>query len=221
MTLDHMSDGDEEDTKELYHHRGMRKIIDIIFSSPPFAPTEENETFVIRHPDLDLQNILTDEEGNVTGIIDWDGAFTAPRCIGFSALPHFLMHDWLPDFTLDEPPHMSLGLDRYCRIYADAMKEALSERRDAIAEHPEALRAGLEDGKYTYNSALYQAVWASVTRGGSATDLVKKVLLQLPGLRILDLDKFQKKLGKGWEAAEEYLKVEIGKLMAAEDVSTG
>jgi aminoglycoside phosphotransferase (APT) family kinase protein len=222
MTLAHMSDEDDEDDgdiKELHHHRGMRKIIDIIFSSPPFASTEEKETFVIRHPDLDLQNILTDDEGNVTGIIDWDGAVTAPRCIGFSALPHFLVHDWLPDFTLDEPPHLSWGLDRYRRIYADVMKEALTERRDAIAEHPEALRAGLEDGKNTYNSALYQAVWASVTRGGSAPDLVNKVLLQLPGLRLLDLDEFQEKLGRGWEAAEQYLKVEIAKVMAPEDFS--
>jgi hypothetical protein len=124
------------------------------------------------------------------------------------------VHDWLPGFTLDDPPHMSWGVDRYRRIYADAMKEALVELTVYEPTGP-----GLDDGKYTYNSALYQAVWASVTRGGSAPDLVKKVLLQLPGLRLTDLDEFQERLGKGWEAAEEYLKVAIGKLMALEDVS--
>jgi hypothetical protein len=105
MTLSHISgdDDDEEDIKGLSQLRGMHKIIDIIFSCPPFSSkssTEEKGTFVIRHPELDLQTVLTDDEGNVTGIIDWNGAVTAPRCIGFSALPHFLVHDWLPGFTV-------------------------------------------------------------------------------------------------------------------------
>jgi aminoglycoside phosphotransferase len=214
MTLAHIKgeEDNEEDIKELHQYRGIRKIIDIIFSSAPFASTQEKETFVIRHPDLDLQNILTDDEGHVTGIIDWDGAVTAPRCIGFSALPHFLVHDWHPGFSFDDCPHMSWSVDRYRRIYADAMKEALIELAETEPNGP-----GLYDGKYTYNSALYQAVWASVTRGGSPPDLVNKVLLSLPGLRLTDLDEFQERLGKGWDAAEQYLKVEIGKLMTPEE----
>ncbi|KAI2479949.1 hypothetical protein Ptr902_08130 [Pyrenophora tritici-repentis] len=164
----------------------------MIFQCPPFAaPEVGSERFVIRHPDLDLQNILTDEEGNVTGIIDWHEAVTAPRCVGSAALPLFLIQDWFPGFTLDDPPYMSWTVDHYRRIYAEAMQGAC------------------EDGKYTYKSAMYQAVYAASTRFGSAPDLVDKVLLQLPGLRLTDLDEFQERLGTGWPAAEKYLEKEI------------
>jgi hypothetical protein len=73
------------------------------------------------------------------------------------------------------------------------MKEALAK----LAKDSDITRSGLEDGRYTYNSALYQAVWASVTRGGSAPDLVKKVLLSFLGLRLTNLDEFQERIGKG------------------------
>ncbi|CAO2657979.1 Nn.00g072390.m01.CDS01 [Neocucurbitaria sp. VM-36] len=171
----------EEKEKQLHHYRGMLKIMYIIFACEAFTskkqPTDEHETFVLRHPDLDLQNILVDDEGNVTGILDWHEATTAPRCIGFSALPYFLTHDWHPDFTLSDPPYMVWTVNHYRRIYVDAMKDACA------------------DGRYTYKSAIYQAAYAVVTRGGSYPDLVLKVLLQLPGLRLTDLEEFQERLG--------------------------
>ncbi|KAF2868548.1 hypothetical protein BDV95DRAFT_609474 [Massariosphaeria phaeospora] len=63
----------------------LRKVADLIYSSPhlgSYANTDldKSESFVLRHPDLDLQNNLVDDEGNVTGIIDWDGCTTVPRC---------------------------------------------------------------------------------------------------------------------------------------------
>lgn len=154
-------DDDEEKQRELDQDRGMRKIMDIIFQSPPFAGSEVGvERFVIRHPDLDLQNIMTDEEGNVTAIIDWHEAVTAPQCVGYAGLPHFLIQEWLPGFTLEDPPYLSWTVDHYRRVYAEAMKEAC------------------EGGKSTYKSAMYQAAYlAATTRRGSARDLVNKVLL--------------------------------------------
>ena len=196
MTLEDIEgDDDEYKQKELDEMRGMRKIIDMIFRSPPFTDLEGGmERYVIRHPDLDLQNIMTDKDGNVTGIIDWHEAVTAPRCVGYAGLPRFLVKDWLPDFTLEDPPYMAWNLDHYRRMYANAMKESC------------------EDGKFTYKSTMYQAVYAAVTRGGSARDLVNKVLLQLPRLRLVDLDEFQERLGRGWLAAESYLEKEIREL---------
>ncbi|KAI1668044.1 hypothetical protein Ptr902_12214 [Pyrenophora tritici-repentis] len=182
----------EEDRVNRNRGRGMHKMINMIFQCPPFAaPEAGNERFVIRHPDLDLQNILTDEEGNVTGIIDWHEAVTAPRCVGPAALPLFLIKDWLPGFTLDDPPYLSWTVDYYLRIYAQAMQDAC------------------EDGKYTYKSAMYQAVYLATTRRGSAPDLVDKILLQLPGVRLTDPNEFLERLGRGWSAAEKYLAKEI------------
>ncbi|KAF3048985.1 hypothetical protein E8E11_009538 [Didymella keratinophila] len=56
---------------------GVRKILDILYAHPLIAAStigplssNEPETFVLSHPDLNFQNILTDDEGNVTDIID-------------------------------------------------------------------------------------------------------------------------------------------------------
>ena len=52
-------------------------------------------SFVISHPDLDLQNILVDESGTVTGLIDWDGVTTVSQLAGCT-YPKWLTHDWDP-----------------------------------------------------------------------------------------------------------------------------
>lgn len=81
-------------------HNGRQFIMGTILSFPPFNQSKKagdsKETFVLRHDDLDFQNILCDEEGNVTGIIDWDKCRAAPRCIGFASLHAFLIEDWAP-----------------------------------------------------------------------------------------------------------------------------
>jgi len=73
---------------------GTEKLLKIILDSPPFATFKESlsfsfsnqklerKPFVLRHDDLDLQNIMVDDDGNLTGIIDWDGCMTVPRCVG-------------------------------------------------------------------------------------------------------------------------------------------
>jgi hypothetical protein len=70
---------------------GALKFFNLIFGQSVFnSPRSEKETFTIHHTDLDLQNIFVDDEGNVTGIIDWDKTF--------AAAPLFLQKDWLPDY---------------------------------------------------------------------------------------------------------------------------
>ncbi|KAF2115083.1 hypothetical protein BDV96DRAFT_493595 [Lophiotrema nucula] len=182
---------------------GIRKFLDIIFATLPFTssklPDQEEESFVLRHPDLDLQNILTDADGNVTGIIDWDNCLTAPRCVGCTAaVPIFLRRDWFPDFTVQRAPHMTWSLNHWRKIYADALEEA-----------------GSPDVRYTCKSAMYQGIVAALYEGGGdAEDVVKKVMLSLEGTRLVDHDQFLTNLGKGWPDAEAYLKEEIAKLLA-------
>ena len=65
----------------------LRKFID--WSSTKHDTNE----FILTHPDLDLQNILVDEDGTVTGLVDWDGVTTVPRSMGYS-FPKWIMRDW-------------------------------------------------------------------------------------------------------------------------------
>ena len=46
----------------------------------PFRAASDG--FVLSPPDFDSQNILVDDQGNVTGIIDWDLVQTLPSCVG-------------------------------------------------------------------------------------------------------------------------------------------
>ncbi|CAE7219655.1 hypothetical protein PTTW11_11200 [Pyrenophora teres f. teres] len=55
----------------------------------------EKETFVLgRHTGFDSQTILVDDEGDGTGIIDWDNCIAVPCRVGYTSLAKFLRRDW-------------------------------------------------------------------------------------------------------------------------------
>ncbi|KAF2796122.1 hypothetical protein K505DRAFT_238448 [Melanomma pulvis-pyrius CBS 109.77] len=182
---------------------GVRKILEIIFNTPAFKSSKKStdtaETFVLRHDDLDLQNILTDDDGNVTGIIDLDGCMAVPRCVGYASIPVFLRRHWLPDFDMKRIPHLSWAQEYYSQVYAEAMKAT-----------------GVEDAKYTNKSPIYQLALAILYESALPEDLVNKVLMELPTMRHIDLDDFQYRLGLGWPAAEKYLEGAITELLDPE-----
>lgn len=43
---------------------------------------EDEKQFDLAHPDLDLQNIIVSEKGELMGIIDWDNVTAVPRLMG-------------------------------------------------------------------------------------------------------------------------------------------
>jgi aminoglycoside phosphotransferase (APT) family kinase protein len=177
--------------------RGAIKCFGILFDHTVFKPAQP-ETFTIQHADLDLQNILVDDEGRVTGIIDWDGAHAAPRCVGTAAAPFFLRKDWLPDYVnnLGTGPHMGWKTHSYREIYAAAL-----------------LEAGNSDAMYTINSAIYQAAFMAVRdTGGCMSDFMDKMLREIPHCRVKANDLLSS-LGLGWQDAENMLKVEFAKIL--------
>ncbi|KAF3002484.1 hypothetical protein E8E13_005730 [Curvularia kusanoi] len=187
-----------EKTRTSCYQSGTRDILDIVFSQSVFNEgLSAPETFTIHHNDLDLQNILVDDEGNVTGIIDWDNAYAAPRCIGAAAVPIFLRSDWFPRYThaLNITPHMGWNEQHYREIYAAAMVEA-----------------GNPDAKYTSKSAIYQACIAAIYEGGDHEDLIEKLVRCIPDCRI-DIDDLKVGLGMGWSSAEEMLQRQFTKIL--------
>jgi hypothetical protein len=188
--------------------RGKVKFLKIVFS-PEIFPHLGNrtsyltrkETFTIHHNDLDLQNILVDEEGNITGIIDWDGCMAAPRCAGSAAVPKFLSSDWFPNQDFDRLPHMPWKLEAYRKQYAAYLSEF-----------------GCADAaKYTEKSAMYQAAIHAITVSLDFDDLVSKVVTTIPALHGIDPDKLLRTLGRGWPGMENLLRKEIKHLFAPSD----
>ncbi|KAI4154514.1 MAG: hypothetical protein LQ340_001651 [Diploschistes diacapsis] len=58
-------------------------------------PSTEDEagTFYLKHPDDKGDHLLVDADFNVTGIIDWEWAFTAPEALAFSTPIAFIPFD--------------------------------------------------------------------------------------------------------------------------------
>lgn len=54
------------------------------------------DPFVLAHPDVDIQNFLVSAEGDLKGIIDWDGVAAVPRALGNERYPGWLTRDWDP-----------------------------------------------------------------------------------------------------------------------------
>lgn len=75
-------------------HSLLRKLIEWIPDPFYASPTDR---FVLRHPDLNMQNIIVDNDGNLAGIVDWDGTSAVPRCLGNECYPSFLTSDWNPE----------------------------------------------------------------------------------------------------------------------------
>ncbi|KAK0732190.1 kinase-like domain-containing protein, partial [Lasiosphaeris hirsuta] len=123
---------------------------------PKFPFPGSSGGFVLSHPDLDAQNVMVEEDGNLTGIIDWDFAHTAPRCVGYCKFPLFIAYDWVP-----------LGVDSSTR----ELEQYRTHYRWALG----AAMGGAGDWKFTKKSHIWEAfmyaaessfkgVWVSVCR---------------------------------------------------------
>ena len=193
--------------------RGALIILKIIFASSVFNPSKDTEKFTIHHIDLDLQNIVTDKKGVVTGILDWDGAFAGPRCIGPTAAPKFLVSDWFPERPDQLPEKSNKSLERV--LYMGYMTEHYRNIY-AAATYLAGLNQDVHtiDTKYTANSALCQAALAALYGGRHPLDLASKVLDRVPGI-LLHPFYFIMTLGRpgGWSVAEQYLREQIPKLL--------
>jgi hypothetical protein len=197
----------DENTR-LHVNNGRRNIMCAMLASAPFNKSikvgDNKETFVLRHDDLDFQNILCDPKtGEVTGIIDWDKCRAAPRCIGFASLPAFLTQDWAPEFSTFAHPHMPWELDEYRNVYARAMLEATGSEGD---------------GKFTLKSAIYEAANAALYgghSGGSVPNFVHLVLKELKATRKFDDLDILTALGRGdWTQGEWMVRRDVSSLVA-------
>lgn len=80
------------------------------------------------HPDFNYQNIFVDDEGNITGVIDWDGVHTVPRALGFARYSSWVTRDWdpveygydIPDSRDEDSPEQIIS---YRREYAAALAD--------------------------------------------------------------------------------------------------
>ncbi|KAF6782191.1 hypothetical protein CSOJ01_16020 [Colletotrichum sojae] len=74
--------------------KGKTKVMGAIMACYMQRNTErEHPGFVLCPPDFNYQNIMMDEEDDITGLIDWDLAHTVPRVVGYVSYPSWISRD--------------------------------------------------------------------------------------------------------------------------------
>jgi serine/threonine protein kinase len=190
---------------------GVRKVLnEMILPTPAFTLSRRDpsavgtrHSFVLAHNDLDLQNILVDNEGNVTGILDWDNCSIVPRSVGYASLPLFLRKDWLPGWDLRTHPYTSWTLNEYQDTYINAMMET-----------------GCPDARYTRKSGMYHAVRAALYEGGDILDALQKILAEIPEFRRISHLQLLQLVGRGNHSLEPLMAKKLWELLTPDMVPT-
>ncbi|KAK3353980.1 hypothetical protein B0T25DRAFT_455669 [Lasiosphaeria hispida] len=100
---------------------------------PLFPSGRSSGGFVLSHPDLDRQNIKLNDDGSLSGIIDWDLAHTQPPCVGYCKYPFFITRDWYEpnrspeqDLRDEVDTNSPRELQRFRMQYNHAMGQAMN-----------------------------------------------------------------------------------------------
>ncbi|PSN71625.1 hypothetical protein BS50DRAFT_583290 [Corynespora cassiicola Philippines] len=201
----------QEDDNELLNNLNYGTFSLYRFMCDSFARSvkqgNEKESFVLAHNDLDFQNIWCNDQGEITGIIDWEDTLTAPRSVGFAALPLFLRTDWTNNYDMDDAWHMPWTLDPYRKFYAQCMHEALNQDGNKPCG----------DAKYTLKSTLLCWAYDTVKRHERDNgDFIDRLFKEIPNLRAVEPMKFLGRLGdeRGFGTAEMMLPREFDALFA-------
>lgn len=117
---------------------GQRRLLEFFVDCMTDFFTADDRSFVLTHPDFDIQNFLVSPQGRLVGIIDWDGVGAWPRSLGNLRYPGWLTRDWDPgmygyesDGVLHDPEMREDSpqtLARHRKVYQDAIRDALGKQ---------------------------------------------------------------------------------------------
>jgi aminoglycoside phosphotransferase (APT) family kinase protein len=150
-----------KDAKDSVWGRAESKMLETLIQNSP--DLDSYSRFVLCPPDFDSQNVLVDDKGNVTGIIDWDLCRTMPPHLGYASYPGWITRDWDPlmygwpfEQEYEDSPET---LQRYRAHYNKELGKALSWRGD---------------WRYTENSHVAEAVWIAMLNSTNRMDICRK-----------------------------------------------
>ncbi|KAM7218208.1 hypothetical protein V8F06_006386 [Rhypophila decipiens] len=126
--------------------------------------------FGLAPPGFDSQNIMVDDQGNLTGVLDWDLVRVLPRCVGYIRYPGWITRDWNPLTSDSEnwPDADELGreeLERYRKHYNQALGDALGRSKD---------------WKLNKNSHIWEAIWIAALHSRHRFKICCKLVKEAP-----------------------------------------
>lgn len=192
-----------KDARDSTWSRAQNKILETLIQNSP--DLDSYSRFVLCPPDFDSQNILVDDKGNVTGIIDWDLCRTMPPHLGYASYPGWITRDWDPlmygwpfEQEYEDSPET---LQRYRAHYNKGLGKALSWNGD---------------WKLTETSHVAEAVWIAMLDSTNRMDICRKFVEVALGIENRnDAIRVLYKIGeneydqKSWKYLQNTLKVLI------------
>lgn len=129
----------------------------------PLLP--HSSEYVLALPDFDSQNVMADEEGNITGLIDWDNVQTVPGFIGCLRYPGWITRDWDPLMYgwPQDGENSPDELQEYREYYLYEMKQALEPQ-------------GGDDYRLAEKSHVFEAFWIAVSNVANRTSICQKFI---------------------------------------------
>lgn len=119
--------------------------------------------FVLCLPDFDSQNVLVDDQGTITGLIDWDLAQTMPRVVGYARYPGWITRDWDPLMygwpKMSESEDSPETLGRYRAYYNTELGKALEWSGD---------------WQFTEKSHMAEAIWIAALHRPNRLEICRK-----------------------------------------------
>lgn len=135
---------------------------------------------------------MVDEEGNLTGVIDWDNAQTVPRFLGFSSFPGWITRDWDPIMyhypANKERENSPEELKRYHQRYSSKMREMLH---------------GKGDSRFVNKSHIFEAVSIAACDDVCRLEIVRKIVARVSRIDDDDALEVIRDMGSGMLTPKE------------------
>lgn len=143
---------------------GAAKVLEEVL---PLIPAHD-PNYVLALPDFDSQNIIADEQGNITGIIDWDNVQTVPSFIGCLRYPGWITRDWDP-LMYGWPHYVDKEnspdeLRKYRELYLKEIKQSL-------------ISQGV-NWRITEKSHIFEAFWIAASNSANRTRICEKFVVE-------------------------------------------
>ena len=152
----------------------------------PYLPSDVAENFVLSIPDFDAQNVIVDNEGTLTGIIDWDLVQTAPPYAGYTSYPSFITRDWNPLMYGWSPQADSENspeeLERSSQADSENSPDELERYRAYYNQQMGRALGRKGDWMYTEKSHITEAVWNAALDGKCRVEICAKLIQEAMGV---------------------------------------
>ncbi|TID26369.1 aminoglycoside phosphotransferase protein [Venturia nashicola] len=190
---------------------GLHKLYGLIIPELPFPNPGEQETFLLGLPNFGSHDILVDNEGNVTGILDWENVETRPQYLGWNTPPGWLFPEHeSPESGGHSGSRQSMTPFEYIRY-----------REDYAKYLREACGADSDDWKNSTKSYIYSMAVEGIAKldESKMTETLIMILSSFMPANT-DFQSFIRQIGKPNqmdEELEEYLKEQFRKVLATEE----